>query len=232
MVAVFRAPMCIAALLSLVSCVKRLPPPPMPAEVIPAQVQASAPPAAGTGRLVVDVVEGPAPVQRVHMDPQPITTSTGRTTFRFDEKPTLLCEASPCISDMAPGNVLVGFPVIGDRDAWETELIHVGPETNVYRRSLSVYNDGHPGMRVLGIIMTSVGGASLITGTTLLPIGLSKSSGGLTTAGAVTLGAGALLLTVGILTIRWGSATYRPGSVNHFVIGGPMQPMPPAPGQP
>ncbi|HEY6039727.1 MAG TPA: hypothetical protein VIV58_35845, partial [Kofleriaceae bacterium] len=71
---------------------------------------------------------------------------------------------------------------------------------------------------VLGIIATSLGGASAITGTVLLPIGLSDGNNSLTTAGAITLGGGALLMALGIWAIRTDAPTYRPGSINHFPL--------------
>lgn len=203
-----------AAGLTAAGCVKRLPPAPVPEAIAP-PISAAAP-AEGVGRLVVDVVEGPTPVQRVQMGSQEIRDAQGRASFRLFESPHLMCPASPCITDLAPGNVLLGFPVIGDPDALEVELVHVGPEPSVYRRSLSVYTDDRRGTRRLGIIGTSVGGASLVTGIVLLPIGLGDDSDGLTTAGAITMGAGAVVMTLGILAIRRGRATYRAGSSNHF----------------
>ena len=80
-------------------------------------------------------------------------------------------------ADVAAGNVLLGFPVVG-RSAMEVELVNIGPDPSVYRRSLSIYEDRTGTTRVLGIIATAVGGASLMTGAVLLPIGLARDSGG------------------------------------------------------
>jgi hypothetical protein len=179
-------------------------------------VEQSAPPAAGTGRLVVDVVDGPAPVQRVRMDPEPVTTAKGRTAYRFDEKPDNLCPAAPCITDLSPQNILLGFPVIGDPDSLETEMVHIDAGTNIYRRQLSEYHKRSPG--VYGILMTSLGGTAMMTGATLLPIGLAKDMPGMTTAGAISLGVGTLALTLGIIALRGNASTYRPGSMIHFTL--------------
>lgn len=173
------------------------------------------------GRLIVDVVEGPAPVQRIQMQPTQQTNANGRVSFRFSEVPDTLCAHAPCATDHPVGNVLLGFPVVG-KDALEVELVHVGPDPSVYRRSLSIYEDNTGGTRVMGIIMTAVGSAALITGTVLLPVGLSKDNTGLTAAGGISLGAGTLLLTLGILMIRADAPTFRPGSSNHF----PLTPSP------
>jgi hypothetical protein len=201
---------------ALASCVMQLPPAPTP-PAIPPPIQAAAPPASGQGRLVVDVVNGPTPVQRIRMDSKQLAVG-GRPSFRFFETPELLCPASPCVTDVPGGNVLLGFPVLGDSDAMEVELVHVGTETSVYRRALSEYHDQTGSLRIFGIVFTAVGGSSAMTGIALLPIGLAKDNGGLTTAGAITLGGGIALLAFGIWAIRHDSPTYRPGSSNHFPL--------------
>jgi hypothetical protein len=190
----------------------------VPEAIVPA-VQTGGPPAEGTGRLVVDVTDGPAPVQRVVLEPQPFE-SNGRRDYVLVEKPHELCPHAPCVANLPVGNILLGFPVIGNDDL-ESELVHVGPEPSVYRRTLSVYTPSSGAEYVLGIIGTALGGTSLVTGTVFLPIGLAKDNTGLTTAGAVTLGAGALLLTIGILMIHGGAPTYRPGASNHFPLAAP-----------
>lgn len=162
------------------------------------------------GRLVVDVVDGPTQVNRVHMRAIPMGTH-----FHFSEEPEPICPASPCITEIPSGNVLLGFPIIG-KSSLEVELVHVDPGTTVYRRALSLYEDHTGALRTWGIISTSVGGTAALTGAVLLPIGLGKDIDGLTTSGGITLGAGALLLTFGIWAIRKDAPTFRPGSANHF----------------
>ena len=211
----FRVAAITLAACSLTGCVKHLPPAPVPESVVPRV--AAAPPPANTARLLVDVVEGPAPALRVYMRPEP-SHSGSHVTYRFSEVPETLCPTTPCVADVPSGNLLLGFPVLGDPGNLEVELVRVGPEPSVYRRSLSIY-DGHTGTeRVLGIIATAIGGSSAITGTALLPIGLARDNRGLTLAGGITLGAGAALLTLGILAIRHDAPTYRPGSSNHFPL--------------
>ncbi|MGE0402061.1 MAG: hypothetical protein AB7T06_35495 [Kofleriaceae bacterium] len=206
-----------SVLLAVAGCIKQLPPAPIP-EPVPPAVAAGAAPAPGTGRLIVDVVDGPAPVQRVRMEARPSPNAQGVPTVRFEQTPTELCPAAPCVTDVPVGNILLGFPVIGDQGALETELVNVGPDPSVYRRSLSVYTDNSGATRVLGIIATSLGAASAITGTALLPIGLSKGNDGLTLAGGVSLGGGLALVAIGIMMIRADSPTFRPGSSNHYVL--------------
>lgn len=207
----------LAATLVSTGCVRQLPPRPAPDAVVPL-TNTTSEPAPGTGRLVIDVVDGPAPVQRVDMKAEPFEDDQGRTRFRFHEAPEPLCATSPCVVDLTPGNVLLGFPVAGDDHSIEVELVHVGEETAVYRRSLSHYRHNKGALWVLGIIGASLGGSSFLTGTTLLPLGLADGNDGLTIAGATTLGGGALLITLGVLAIRADSSSYRPGSAIHFPL--------------
>jgi hypothetical protein len=167
---------------------------------------------------VVDVVEAAVPVQRIRMDATQVDAGEGRVSYRLFERPETLCATTPCATDVPVGNVLLGFPVIGKPDATEIELVHVGPDPSVYRRSLSIYKDDTGGTRLFGIIATAVGGSAAITGTALLPIGLAKDIDGMTLAGGISLGAGAALLAFGIWAIRHDAPTYRPGSSNHFPL--------------
>lgn len=204
-------------IVALAACVKQLPPAPTPQPVAPA-VRAPAPPAAGQGRVIVDVVDGPTPVYRVDMPSEPIEDADGRVRFRFGEREVLACEASPCALDLPLGNAVLGFPVIGKRSL-EIELVHVADSAAVYRRTLSVYQREDKGAAfVLGIIGASLGGAAVITGATLAPIGLGRDNIDLAFAGGITLAAGAVLTTLGVLAIRSEADVYRPGSSIHFPL--------------
>lgn len=168
------------------------------------------------GRLLVDVTDGPVRVQRVNMTSRPIDAGQGRTVYRFTEEPVTLCAVSPCATDVSTGNLLLGFPVIGKPNSLEVELVHVGPEPSVYRRTLSVYTDH--GSNVFGVLMTTFGGVGLATGASLLPIGLATETGGMTFAGGISLGVGTALLVIGIVSLRNHADTFRPGSSNHFPL--------------
>lgn len=202
------------------ACVKQLPPAPTPTAAPPA-VDTSAAVPEGHGRLIVDVVDGPTPVRRVAMESEAFNDGNGDTRYRFFESPQPLCSSSPCVADLPLGNVLLMFPVRG-KSTTEVELVHVGAEPTVYRRSLSVYERKKKGATyVLGIIAASVGTAAAITGVTLLPIGLGDDNRDLAFAGGITLAAGALLVAVGVWAIRRNSDTFRPGSSIHFSFGSP-----------
>lgn len=171
----------------------------------------------GQGRLVVDVTDGPAPVQRIRMIAKPITTPFAMTHYSLEEGSEVLCARSPCVTDLPIGNIILGFPVIG-RDETEVELVHIGPETSVYRRTLSVYTDRPGGTRLGGILYTTFGGTAVVTGAVLLPIGIAESITPMTWAGGISLGVGTAMLTLGIIMLRHDATTYRPGASNHFSL--------------
>lgn len=194
----------------LTACVKTLPPAPVPSQVLP-PIQPAPPPPEGQARLLVDVTDGPAPVQRVQLVPRP-----ARNGVLLAEETRPFCQPSPCAVDLPFGNVLLGFPVIGQPTETEVELVHVGPESSAYRRTLAVYTSHHT--PAWAVVATSIGGASAITGTVLLPIGLSDSNSGLTMAGGITLGVGAALIAIGAWALQTNASTYRPGSSSHFAL--------------
>jgi hypothetical protein len=160
------------------------------------------------------------PVPEPVDEPVPETvddTQGGRVHYAFEERLELLCEASPCVADLRPGNVVLGFPRLGDGEI-ELELVHVSSDATVYRRSLSHYERNQGAVFITGVLGAMLGGTSAIAGATMLPIGLAKDDSGFKTSGTVTLTAGAIVLAYGIWAIRHDSPTYRPGSSAHFPI--------------
>lgn len=206
----------VAAACLVSACVRHLPPAPIPAAIRPPVATTQVAP--GRARLVVDVVDGRGPVHRVWMRSTRVDGSQGRVSFRFEEQPEVICAQPPCSLDVAPGNLLLGYPVLGRANALEVELVHVGPDPSVYRRSLSEFDDRSGALQTLGIVGASTGGAGLLTGAVLLPIGLAGGRDAMSMAGGVTLGAGAALLALGIWAMRHDADTFRPGSANHYVM--------------
>jgi hypothetical protein len=198
-----------------------LPPAPIPEPVAPPGIQAGAL-QPGQGRLVVDVTDGPAPVQRIRMIAKPFEDAYAMTHYTLEEGSEVLCAQTPCVTDLPVGNIILGFPVIG-RDQTEVELVHVGPDTSVYRRTLSIYADKPGGRRVSGVLYTVFGGTALVTGTVLLPIGLAEGINPMTWAGGISLGVGAAVMTLGIIMLRHDATTYRPGASNHFPLATPAR---------
>jgi hypothetical protein len=215
-VSLFTRVLYVASLVASSACTRQLAPAPIPVAITPA-VHVAGAPAPGNGRLIVDVPEGPVPVYRARMEARKQDNGTRHPTFLFfDLPPELVCKETPCVIEEPPGNILIGFPVLGCSPAIDYDLVHVGLDLSVYRRSLAIFENETGAEQIVGIVATSLGAAASITGLVLLPSGASNHNDRLTAAGGITLGAGALALTVGILMIRHDSATYRPGSANHF----------------
>jgi hypothetical protein len=194
------------ALLLLNACVVQRPPPAAPPMVAPPR--SDVPPAPGTTRVYVDVVDGPSEVYAlartavaVRVDDQEVAASALVTE--------VLC-VTPCSLDLRPGRQSLAFPVRGAPGRLELATLDVGARPLLYRRVLGHRDPGGAGM-VLGILGVTFGGLSLVTGATLLPVGLGVDSDGMTLAGGITLAAGALLTTVGILAIRGDPIHEQPG---------------------
>ena len=200
----------------LVGCVKHLPPAATPEAVAPAVVIDGLP-ATGHGRLVLDVLDGPTPIQRVRVGSERIDSGEGREHWSLYEAPELLCE-SPCVAEVPLGNVMLGFPVAGDSQQTEVELVHVSDEPGVYRRVLSRREVDDETAYMLGIISAVFGGMSMGVGAVFLPVGLGESDDGLVTAGAITLGIGGALVAAGIIGILVGRPVVRPGSSVRFAL--------------
>lgn len=199
-----------------VACVQELPPAATPDRVVPTIATVTTP-AEGQGRLVIDVVDGPTAIDRIQMEPHPIKDEAGRESFQFWESTSRLCETTPCVVDLTPGNILLAFPIVGRDNAVETELVHVGADPSVYRRALSHY-DPPGGTYVLGIVGTAIGGMTLIPGLVFLPLGLAKGNDGFTIAGAITLGVGSVLTAVSILGIVADPPSRQAGASVHYPL--------------
>lgn len=199
-------------------CVKRLPPAPTPPAIVPPVAVPATPPPAGHGRLIVDIVEGAAPVTRSVIAADPIDAGNGRTKFRFSTRLDTVCPAAPCVLDLPLGNIVLGFPYLNEPTRFETQLIHIGPEPAVYRKALTLRQPAARGPKVLGVLATAFGGTSMMAGAALLPIGLATDRGGTALAGGITLGVGAALLAIGIVTLASNPAIERDGAHHHFQL--------------
>lgn len=120
--------------------------------------------------------------------------------------------------DLPLGNVVLGFPYLNDVTTFETQLIHIAPEPAVYRKELTLRDPAARGPQALGIVGATFGGASMIVGAVLLPIGLADDRGGFVTAGGITLGAGAVLLALGVVALVSNPTIERDGSHAHFQL--------------
>jgi hypothetical protein len=187
-----------------------------PDHIVP-DVDLATPPPEGHGRLVIDVVQGPTPVEQVRMTPEQFEREDGRTSYEVRESYEDLC-TTPCVLDLHPGNIILGFPVIGDEAGYKIDLVHVGQDTSVYRRTLDVYEPRKGGAYKFGIFSATLGASAVIAGLPMVPVGFSDGRYGLGTAGAISLGVGAALVALGIHLIKVHSPTYRTGNWTHYPL--------------
>ncbi|MEZ4368563.1 MAG: hypothetical protein R2939_20130 [Kofleriaceae bacterium] len=198
------------------ACVRRLPPAPIPDAIVPA-VALDTPSVPGATRLVVDVTDGPIEIRQLSMRATP-GGADPTAGVRFVEGYDVRCAASPCTIDLPEGNVVLAFPIIGQPSKIESELIYVGAEPELYRRTLSVYEDHTGSTRTVGIVGIAVGAVASIVGISLLSPGLASGSDGLIIAGGINLGVGAAMLGLGLLATRIDAPTFRPGASNHVPL--------------
>jgi hypothetical protein len=187
-----RSAAAIAIVLATTACIHELPPVATPGLAAPPL--SDAPVAPGRGRVYVDVVDGPTDVQVV----KPITVSEelNGETFQSETLEVQAACTTPCFLDLPLGRHLLDFPI---RGSGGDDVVHVtaSPSPTVYRRALGWRQSGGAGF-ALGVVGTSLGGTSLVTGAALLPVGLAQDSHGVTVAGAITLAVGALITGAGI----------------------------------
>jgi hypothetical protein len=158
----------------------------VPTQVTPALVIDETPPAAGTTRVVLDVVDGPTRVELVtgHQSTPPQTTVgvalIGGTVGTLTTVPAgpvetlstrLLC-ISPCSVDLASGTYELNFAprdqAGGQRAPNGLGLLQVGHDPVVYRRSLGSYQPGSDIERGVGSTVLLAGALLAVIGTVAL----------------------------------------------------------------
>ena len=193
------------------ACTRTLPRRTVPSAEMP-NVDLSQPQPPGTGRLVVDVPDGPVPVTQIAVRPQPAGEH-----YTFTEEPTVVCPATPCVLDLPLGNVALAFPVQGSpEDRSIPEVVHVGTAPTVFRRNLDLYDPGRRPMSVTGGVMAFFGVIATIVGFVMAEGG--EPDRARRRIGYVTAASGLVLAVPGIVMARWGAATRRPGSSVHFPV--------------
>ncbi len=209
-----RRTLLVASLLLSAGCVHLFPPPPVPGPVQLSRIDTLVSP--GQGRLYIDVVDGPTHVRVV----KPVSVQVRDDDGFTYEDTTLETEQAcrtPCVFDLPLGDHLFAFPMRGSGKE-EVEDVWVSQTPSLYRRALGSRRSGGAGF-ALGVLGTAFGGISLVTGTSLLPVGLATDKSGLTTSGAITLAAGAVLTALGIWAIAENPALEQPGAGARYDLG-------------
>lgn len=202
----------LAALVVATGCVRVIPPPATPDPLAPAiDTRSLAAPAEGHGRVLVDVVDGPTEVRRFETTQIVVDDKNKDRPLVVNETFTTFVCVSPCVVDMPLGRQSLAFPTRGRRNRYEVGEVDFAPEPTVYRRALGSYRSGGAGL-VLGILGAAFGGAAVITGMTLLPVGLALDDDAMALAGGISFAAGGLLTGLGVWAISESPSTEQPGA--------------------
>jgi hypothetical protein len=198
--------------------VQQLPAASPPARVVPADLDVPLePPAAGTGRVILETNGEPAKV--VEITGAAMATNGRYSATIVGVRP--LC-TTPCIIDLPYGShPLVMHSISDESHQSETEL-EVGARAKVFRHALGERKDG-------GAVRT-VGAA---TGAVLWAAGAANTNGSdLAGKGQLVtaLGAGGILLSIPFLVM--GRPTERAGSTTQWNLPGSASPQPPGPQAP
>jgi hypothetical protein len=205
--------------------VQRLPAANPPAKVVPSDLDLPLdPPAAGTGRVILETNGEPAKVVEIT---GAATASSGRYTATIvGVRP--LC-TTPCVVDLPYGShPLVMHSLSDETHQSETEL-EVGARAKVFRHSLGERKDGGAA-RTVGSSLLTLGLLAVTTGAILWAAGASNTNGSdLAGKGQLVtlLGAGGIGLSIPFLLV--GRPTERPGSTTQWNLPGAVAPQAPSP---
>ena len=200
--------------------VQQLPAASPPAQVVPSDLDVPLePPAAGTGRVILETNGEPAKVVEIT---GAATALSGRYTATIvGVRP--LC-TTPCIVDLPYGShPLVMHSISDETHQSETEL-EVGARTKVFRHALGERKDGGAA-RTLGSSLLTLGLLTVATGAVLWAAGASNTNGSdLAGKGQLItgLGAGGVLLSIPFLLV--GRPTERPGSTTQWNLPASISP--------
>jgi hypothetical protein len=212
-----------------------LPPAAVPARQIPALVIDETPPAEGTTRVVLDVVEGPSRVELVteqHSTATPPAVALGVVGADVaavtvvpqgpvDSISTRLLCISPCVVDLPAGTYELNFAgphdTGGRRVPSGLGLLQVTRDPVVYRRAIGFYSPADQAEAYLGNLSLIVGISLAVIGTVALA---TQDSEGVPPLGAALgmLGGGVGLSVLGGYWALDARAVLQPGAEIQFPL--------------
>jgi hypothetical protein len=218
-----------AAMLATGCGVQQLPAVSPPAKVVPSDLDLPTdPPAAGTGRVILETNGEPAKVVEI-TGAATATGNGGYSATIVGIRP--LC-TTPCVLDLPYGShPLVMHSISDETRQSETEL-EVGARAKVFRHTLGERKDGGA-IRTAGASLLTLGLIAAATGAVLWAVGASNANGSdLAEKGQVVtaLGAGGIALSIPFLI--FGRPTERAGSTTQWNLPGAAPPPAPTPTAP
>lgn len=198
---------------------RQIPPPRMPQRVMPTEVAEAPPPAAGEGRVVLDVANVPSRVDEVTARseytgvPQGMTVrSGGNYMVGGRQRQTRPLCLTPCAVNLTLGYHELLFSALDDDTHTSTGFVTAATAPSVVRHVLGRETSSVGGL-VGALIMGGFGVSGILSGAVLEAIGDDPAHGqtGIATAGWITLGLG-VALTAGAVALGLASRpTIQPG---------------------
>jgi hypothetical protein len=197
--------------------VRQLPAREPPLRARPPVALPAEPPPPGSGRVVLDCVDGPAEVSAVWagalQEPTHHVLPARAQPFSGP-----VC-TTPCIADLPYGRYDLYFslrsPSItrGDHDQ-----ISVTTGVRVQRRALGTSTPADGGQRNGGVMLAIVGASAALTGAGFLALGASMDEqDSMVAIGGASLAGGALLTVIGALMMQAGQATSQEGATTSWI---------------
>jgi hypothetical protein len=178
---------------------QQLPPPPAPSHDLPSVALPELPPAAGTGRVIVETNGEAAHVGEV-------TLASVRP----------LC-TTPCVLDLPYGAHPLLLRSTNDETRASAAEVDVGPRPKVFRHTLGERTDGGP-VRPVALSILGVGLLTAVTGGILWGVSASGRTGSLRTTGEIATGAGAGAVMLSLPLLFFARPTERPGATTEWSL--------------
>lgn len=203
--------------------VEQLPPGRAPSRVLPADVVVPAqPPAAGTGRVILDTDGEPASVVEITSGVMPAHRAlAGNATNASNVSVKAICSTTPCVVDLPYGSHPIALRSTADESRQSEIELDVGARAKVFRHTLGERSDGG-GLRVVGASMLTLGVLALAAGFVMWGAGGASSRGSpsLVTSGEVLAGGGAGGVLLAIPFLFMGRPTERAGATTEWSLPG------------
>lgn len=197
------------------SCTTTLPPPRAPERTVPPVRTDLGSPAPGHGRVILDVVDGPAEVREVLAESTSSSVAMGVSSqgsvavagAQGSEQTSRPLCTTPCATDLLRGNHVLTFTLVADPRRTERADVAAGERVWVHRRALGQPRRLLPATFGLGIGVSILG--LVVEGSAIAFIGEDNGAAiGLLVAGAV--------VALGGIGVMLSNTTVQPGAVTEW----------------
>jgi hypothetical protein len=212
----------IIGMLVLLGCGRTIPPPEVPPRIAPPGLEQPGPAPGGTGRVLIDVTNGPAAVAQVLGRHQYAAAGGGAVVMGYGMSTRPLCHFTPCWADLEVGDAELHIVHRADPELFDLVPIRVSSRTSMVRHTLGRSEPGGAAY-FLGLMGVTLGSSAVAVGVPLWAALDDPSAGMLIT---ITGGVTAVL---GILMMILDQPSVQMGSTNQYDLESPA---PAAPAEP